>query len=73
MQQSGIEANKTNLQDFIRDKLENDNIQVITQTQKTGTQQNEKRLYTDSDKFEYLKAKNADLDILRTEFQLDFD
>ena len=61
---------KTNLIEFLRNKLNNNSIQIIGMLQEV---QSKKVAYTNKDKFEHLAEKNPFLNELRDRFGLDPD
>jgi len=46
-------------------------VEIITEVAENA--QNEKKIYTEQDKLEYLVKKNPELGKLKTRFNLDFD
>ena len=59
---------KVDLIGFLRDRLNNNQIKIITKFIKKS---NKKKLYTNTDKFEYLAKKNPSLNDLKTRLGLD--
>jgi len=58
--------------DYLKDNLENDHIRVNIVT-KIAELKQENKLYTQRDKYNFLKEKNSKLEFLREEFNLDFN
>ncbi|MEE2700383.1 MAG: DNA polymerase III subunit gamma/tau [Bacteroidota bacterium] len=66
-----IEKEKIDLHEFLRNKLQNDNIEVFTKIiEKT---EDEKSPYTNKDKYEQMSKENPNLKELKKELGLDFD
>ena len=61
---------KSNLIDFLRKKLNNNSIQVVSIM---AEHQSKKVAYTNKDKFEHLAEKNPILNQLKEKFGLDAD
>ncbi len=56
---------------FIRSKTGTTPVEIIAEV--TENVENEKKIYTEQDKFEYLMKKNPELGKLKSHFNLDFD
>jgi len=70
VQADRIETTKRELTSFLKKSLHNDYINlklVIDETKE------KKRPYTDKEKYDHMKKKNQNLDILRQKFNLDFE
>ena len=66
-----IEKEKINLHEFLRNKLQHDNIEIVTKIQEKN---NEERIpYTNKDKYEQMTKENPNLNKLKKELGLDFD
>ena len=66
-----IEKEKIDLHEFLRNKLQNDTIEVITKIQEKTDE--ERIPYTNKDKYEQMAKDNPSLNILREKLGLDFD
>ena len=71
-QQTAIEEQRLDIIDYLKDNLENDHIRVNIVT-KIAELKQENKLYTQRDKYNFLKEKNSKLEFLREEFNLDFN
>ena len=71
-QQTAIEEQRLEILDYLKNNLKNDYIKVNVVTRISEIKQ-ENKLYTQRDKYNFLNEKNNNLDILRTEFNLDFN
>ena len=71
LQEETVGKNLGEIQEFLKNELDNDNIQ-ITITVEEEADDNKPRLYTDHDKFKYLSDKNPNLEKLRQQLNLDF-
>ena len=65
-----IEKEKIDLHEYLRKKLENDAIEVITKIQENNK---ERVPYTNKDKYEQMAKDNPNLNTLREKLGLDFD
>lgn len=66
-----IEKEKIDLHEFLRNKLQHDNIEVVTKIQEKN---DEDRIpYTNKDKYEQMTKENPNLNKLKKELGLDFD
>lgn len=65
-----IEGLQQELLTYLRTKLNNSNIQLITEIEKV---ENKKLIYTNSEKFEYLAEKYPNLKDLKSRLDLDTD
>lgn len=70
-QETAVKNVRTEIIEFLKGKLQNDFIKVIVDLKKEKVKQ-EKKLYTQKDKYNFLKEKNSKLDLLQKEFNLDF-
>ena len=71
-QENTLNGIKSDIAAFLRNELENDHIQIeVVKTQ--IEQKQEKRFLSDKDKYKHLNSINNNLDLLRQEFQLDFE
>jgi len=61
---------KTDLANFLRHELKNDNLKIVTFVPETNK---EKSLYTDEDKYKYLSEKNPNINKLKQRLNLDFE
>jgi len=61
---------KTDLANFLRQELKNDNLKIVTFVPETNK---EKSLYTDEDKYKYLSEKNPNINKLKQRLNLDFE
>ena len=66
-----IEKEKIDLHEFLRNKLQNDTIEVITKIQEKTDE--ERIPYTNKDKYEQMAKDNPSLNTLREKLGLDFD
>jgi hypothetical protein len=65
-----IEKEKIDLHEYLREKLENDAIEVITKIQENNK---ERVPYTNKDKYEQMAKDNPNLNTFREKLGLDFD
>jgi len=70
MQENLLVAEKIDLLNFLRTKLENFGIGIIT---KLAEQTTKKRLYTSTDKYQHMAEKNPKLEDFRKMFNLDIE
>jgi len=61
---------KAKLTNFLRDKVENDYIEISIELEKT---EDKKLLYTSEEKFQYMVSKNPNLLVFKQKFDLDFE
>ncbi len=66
-----IEKEKIDLHEFLRNKLQHDNIEVVTKIQEKNDE--ERMPYTNKDKYEQMTKENPNLNKLKKELGLDFD
>ena len=66
-----IEKEKINLHEFLRNKLQHDNIEIVTKIQENNNE--ERTPYTNKDKYEQMTKENPNLNKLKKELGLDFD
>lgn len=66
-----IEKEKIDLHEFLRNKLQHDNIEVVTKIQEKNDE--ERIPYTNKDKYEQMTKENPNLKKLKKELGLDFD
>ena len=66
-----IEKEKIDLHEFLRNKLQHDNIEVVTKIQEKNDE--ERIPYTNKDKYEQMTKENPNLNKLKKELGLDFD
>ena len=71
-QETAIEEQRIEILNYLKDSLKNDHIRVVIGMKKQAVS-TEKKLYTQRDKYDFLKEKNENLDKLREEFNLDFN
>jgi DNA polymerase-3 subunit gamma/tau len=71
-QKTAIDENKLNILSFLKEKLENDLIKIDIQILKTDDP-SESKYFTKQEKYDFLLQKNKNLDLLKTEFNLDFN
>jgi DNA polymerase III subunit gamma/tau len=69
LQKDAIEKIESELMIFVSDKLKNNKLKLTIEIIELEEQ---KHLYTDSDKYKYLTEKNANLNKLKQQFNLDF-
>ena len=62
---------KTELLAYIQDETGLSKVEIITEVAENA--QNEKKIYTEQDKLEYLVKKNPELGKMKSRFNLDFD
>jgi hypothetical protein len=70
IQETMLNEFKLELTTFLRDRLQNNTIQVVGELQATD---DKKMIYTPRDKFEYLMNKNPMIKELKERFNLDVD
>ena len=70
IQVDDISVVKNEMVNYLKRELQNSTIDFIIEITQTVTK---KRLYTDTDKFKYLCAKNPLLEQLKQKFALDFE
>ena len=66
-----IQKEKIDLHEFLRNKLQHDNIEVVTKIQEKNDE--ERIPYTNKDKYEQMTKENPNLNKLKKELGLDFD
>lgn len=66
-----IQKEKIHLHEFLRNKLQHDNIEVVTKIQEKNDE--ERIPYTNKDKYEQMTKENPNLKKLKKELGLDFD
>ena len=66
-----VEKEKIDLHEFLRNKLQNDTIEVITKIQEKTDE--ERIPYTNKDKYEQMAKENPKLQNLKEKLGLDFD
>jgi len=69
LQKEALEKIETDLMTFVFDKLQNNKLSLEIEIVELEEKQ---QLYTDSDKYKYLNEKNANLNKLKQQFNLDF-
>lgn len=70
LQEDDVIAVKNEIRNYLKKELNNSEIQIETEIIQIIT---EKRMYTDSDRFNYLCEKNPALGLLKHKFSLDFE
>ncbi|MDM8161628.1 DNA polymerase III subunit gamma/tau [Labilibaculum sp. K2S] len=70
LQEDDVISVKNEVRNYLRKELNNSEIQIETEIIQTKTA---KRMYTDSDRFNYLCEKNPALGLLKQKFSLDFE
>ncbi|MCK4664251.1 MAG: DNA polymerase III subunit gamma/tau [Bacteroidales bacterium] len=70
LQENEINLSRIELMKFLKDELNNQKIELIIKI--TDTEPEKKKLYTDSDKFDYLQEKNPNLIKFKEKLNLDF-
>lgn len=70
LQEDDVNAVKGELQNYLRRVLNNAQLELCTEMLKTQTR---KRVFTDTDRFNYLCKKNPVLSVLKQKFSLDFE
>jgi DNA polymerase-3 subunit gamma/tau len=69
LQKDAVEKVEGEILSFVSDKLQNNKIKLTIEIVEL---EEKKQLYTDSDKYKYLTEKNANLNKLKQQFNLDF-
>ncbi len=69
LQKDAIEKVEADIISFVADKLQNNKLKLTIEIVEL---EEKKQLYTDSDKYKYLTEKNANLNKLKQQFNLDF-
>lgn len=70
LQEDDVNSVKGEVQNFLRKELNNVDIELKIEIMQ---QQTTKKMYTDSDRFNYLCEKNPFLGVLKQKFSLDFE
>ncbi|WP_461638159.1 DNA polymerase III subunit gamma/tau [Labilibaculum euxinus] len=70
LQEDDVVSVKNEVRNYLRKELNNSDIQIETEIIQIKTA---KRMYTDSDRFNYLCEKNPALGLLKQKFSLDFE
>ncbi len=69
LQKDAIEKVEADIMSYVSDKLQNNKLKLTIEIVEL---EEKKQLYTDSDKYKYLTEKNANLNKLKQQFNLDF-
>lgn len=70
LQEDDVISVKNEIRNYLKKELNNSGINIKTEIIQIKTN---KKMYTDSDRFNYLCKKNSALELLKQKFSLDFE